>query len=106
MCGSMGSISRSALEQDKVCLLVSDRGARRRHQGTRGFGRWVSRVDRVLGRLAAVVPPPRDDRTGTHGRRRALAFWKALGEVFPDTREQRCWFHVSSNVLAAQVRTP
>jgi putative transposase len=24
-----------------------------------------------------------------------------LREVFPDTREQRCWFHVSSNVLAA-----
>ena len=21
--------------------------------------------------------------------------------MFPDTREQRCWFHVSSNVLAA-----
>ena len=24
-----------------------------------------------------------------------------MREVFPDTREQRCWFHVSSNVLAA-----
>jgi transposase-like protein len=31
----------------------------------------------------------------------ALGFWKALREVFPDTREQRCWFHVSSNVIAA-----
>lgn len=31
----------------------------------------------------------------------ALGFWKALREVFPDTREQRCWFHVSSNVFAA-----
>jgi putative transposase len=31
----------------------------------------------------------------------ALGFWKALREVFPDTREQRCWFHVRSNVLAA-----
>ena len=31
----------------------------------------------------------------------ALGFWKALREVFPVTREQRCWFHVSSNVLAA-----
>jgi len=26
----------------------------------------------------------------------ALGFWKAVREVFPDTREQRCWFHVSS----------
>ena len=31
----------------------------------------------------------------------ALGFWKALGEVFPNTREQRCWFHVNANVLAA-----
>ncbi len=31
----------------------------------------------------------------------ALGFWKALREAFHDTREQRCWFHVSSNVLAA-----
>jgi putative transposase len=29
----------------------------------------------------------------------ALGFWKALREVFPETKEQRCWFHVSSNVL-------
>jgi hypothetical protein len=31
----------------------------------------------------------------------ALGFWKAVREVFSDPREQRCWFHVSSNVLAA-----
>ncbi len=31
----------------------------------------------------------------------ALGFWKALREVFPETREQRCWFHVGGNVLAA-----
>ena len=31
----------------------------------------------------------------------ALGFWGALREVFPDTREQRCWFHKSANVLAA-----
>ena len=30
-----------------------------------------------------------------------MGFWKALREVFPDTREQWCWFHVSSNVFAA-----
>jgi transposase-like protein len=29
----------------------------------------------------------------------ALGFWAALREVFPDTREQRCWFHVQANVL-------
>jgi transposase-like protein len=31
----------------------------------------------------------------------ALGFWKALREVFPETKEQRCWFHVGGNVLAA-----
>jgi transposase-like protein len=31
----------------------------------------------------------------------ALGFWGALREVFPDTAEQRCWFHKISNVLAA-----
>ena len=31
----------------------------------------------------------------------ALGFWAALREVFPDTREQRCWFHKQANVLAA-----
>jgi transposase-like protein len=29
----------------------------------------------------------------------ALGFWKALREVFPDTREQRCWVHKTANVL-------
>lgn len=31
----------------------------------------------------------------------ALGFWSALREVFPETREQRCWFHKIANVLAA-----
>ena len=31
----------------------------------------------------------------------ALGFWKALREVFPQTKEQRCWFHKIANVLAA-----
>ena len=29
----------------------------------------------------------------------ALGFWKAVRDVFPDTREQRCWFHKIANVL-------
>ena len=29
----------------------------------------------------------------------ALGFWKAVDEVFPRTRHQRCWFHKISNVL-------
>ena len=26
-------------------------------------------------------------------------FWKALDEVFPGTRHQRCWVHKTANVL-------
>lgn len=29
----------------------------------------------------------------------ALGFWKALRQVFPTTREQRCWVHKTANVL-------
>ena len=29
----------------------------------------------------------------------ALGFWAALGEVYPATREQRCWMHKTANVL-------
>ena len=29
----------------------------------------------------------------------AMGFWKALDEVFPSTRHQRCWVHKTANVL-------
>jgi transposase-like protein len=29
----------------------------------------------------------------------ALGFWKALAQVYPATREQRCWVHKTANVL-------
>jgi putative transposase len=31
----------------------------------------------------------------------ALGFWAAVREVFPETREQRCWWHKIGNVLNA-----
>jgi transposase-like protein len=31
----------------------------------------------------------------------ALGLWRALGAVFPETREQRCWVHKVANVLGA-----
>ncbi len=31
----------------------------------------------------------------------ALGFWQALRKVFPETREQRCWWHKVGNVLSA-----
>ena len=29
----------------------------------------------------------------------ALGFWKAIKQVYPKTREQRCWVHKTANVL-------
>jgi putative transposase len=31
----------------------------------------------------------------------ALGMWAALRDVFPETREQRCWVHAGANVLSA-----
>jgi transposase-like protein len=31
----------------------------------------------------------------------ALGFWSALGDVFPETVEQRCWVHKTANLLDA-----
>jgi transposase-like protein len=89
------------LEQDKVCLLVMI--------GVRADGRkelialadgfrepsesWADLLRSCKRRgMAAPVLAVGDG---------ALGFWKALREVFPETREQRCWFHVLGNVLAA-----
>ncbi len=89
------------LEQDKVCLLVM--------VGVRADGRkelvaladgfresaesWADLLRGCKGRgMRAPVLAVGDG---------ALGFWKALRDVFPDTREQRCWWHKIGNVLAA-----
>ena len=43
---------------------------------------------------SAIVPPRHAIADG------ALGFWKAAGEVWQKTREQRCWVHKTANVLA------
>jgi putative transposase len=89
------------LEQDKVCLLVII-GVRA--DGTKelvaladGFREssesWADLLRSCKRRgMRAPVLAVGDG---------ALGFWKALREVFPQTKEQRCWFHVGGNVLAA-----
>ncbi|EME19200.1 IS256 family transposase [Rhodococcus qingshengii] len=88
------------LEQEKLCLLVMI--------GVRADGRkelvaltdgyrestesWADLLRSCRRRgMAAPVLAVGDG---------ALGFWKALREVFPETREQRCWFHKQANVLA------
>ena len=89
------------LEQDNLCLLVM--------LGVRADGRkeLVALTDGYRESADSWADLLRDCRR--RGMRApvlavgdgALGFWKAVREVFPDTREQRCWFHKQANVLAA-----
>ncbi len=89
------------LEQEKLCLLVMI--------GVRADGRkeLVALTDGYRESTESWADLLRDARR--RGMRApvlaigdgALGFWKALREVFPETREQRCWFHKIANILAA-----
>jgi putative transposase len=89
------------LEQDKVCLLVII--------GVRSDGRkeLVALADGFRESTDSWADLLRDARR--RGMRApvlavgdgALGFWKAVRDVFPETIEQRCWWHKIGNVLAA-----
>jgi putative transposase len=89
------------LEEDKLCLLVMI--------GVRADGRkeLVALADGYRESTGSWADLLRDCKR--RGMRApvlaagdgALGFWGALREVFPQTLEQRCWFHKISNVLAA-----
>ena len=89
------------LEQDKVCLLVMI-GVR-----VDGTKELVALADGFRESSESWADLLRDCKR--RGMRApvlavgdgALGFWKALREVFPETREQRCWWHKLGNVLAA-----
>ena len=87
------------LEQDKVCLLVMI--------GVRADGRkelialadghrestesWADLLRSCKRRgMRAPVLAVGDG---------ALGFWAAVRDVFPETRQQRCWFHAAGNIL-------
>ena len=87
------------LEQDKVCLLVMI--------GVRADGRkeLIALADGQLESTQSWADLLRSCKR--RGMRApvlavgdgALGFWAAVRDVFPDTREQRCWFHLAANVL-------
>jgi len=81
------------LEQEKLCLLVmigvrSD-GRKELVALADGFRESTeSWADLLRGcRRRGLTAPVLAVGDG------ALGFWKAMREVFPETREQRCWFH-------------
>ena len=78
-----------------------DRGARRWPQGARRAGRRLPGVGRVVGGSAARLRPARHVRAGARGRGRRARVLGRAARGLPATREQRCWFHKSANVLGA-----
>jgi putative transposase len=89
------------LEQDKVCLLVMI-GVR-----TDGTKELVALADGFRESAESWADLLRDcKRRGMRAPMLAvgdgaLGFWKAVRDVFPETAEQRCWWHKIGNVLAA-----
>lgn len=89
------------LEEERLCLLVlvgvrAD-GTKELIALTDGYressGSWADLMRDVKRRgMRAPVLAMGDG---------ALGFWSALREVFPESREQRCWFHKIANVLCA-----
>ncbi len=74
---------------------------RRDARGEEGTGRLPSRCQGERSELArtpdrgkaAAIAPEIAAGDG------ALGFWKALDELYPGTRHQRCWVHKTANVL-------
>jgi len=95
------------LEQDKVCLLVII-GVR-----TDGRKELVALVDGFRESAESWADLLRDcKRRGMTAPvlavgDGALGFWKAIRDVFPATKEQRCWWHYADLlIMPMSVRDP
>jgi transposase-like protein len=87
-------------EDDRQCILViigvTDTGSKELLGLEAGFRESELSWKPLLLRLqdqGLKVPPELAIGDG------ALGFWKALAQVFPSTRIQRCWVHKTANVL-------
>jgi transposase-like protein len=87
-------------ENGRLCVLVvmgvNERGQKRFLAIEDGVRESTQSWREVLLGLKArglTIPPELAVGDG------ALGFWAALGEVYPATREQRCWMHKTANVL-------
>jgi putative transposase len=93
------------LEQEKVCLLVMigvrTDGRKELVALDDGFRESTeSWADLLRGcRRRGMTAPVLAVGDG------ALGFWKAVRDVFPETREQRCWFHKMGNVMSAMPKS-
>jgi len=88
------------LEEDRQCILVlmgaTEDGRKELIAVADGYREseqsWKALLLDVKARGLALAPKL---ATGDG----ALGFWKALPQVYPTTREQRCWVHKTVNVL-------
>ncbi len=88
------------LEQDRQCILVvmgaTEQGQKELVAIVDGFREneqsWLDLLRNLKERGLAVGP----NLAVGDG---ALGFWKALAQVYPATRQQRCWVHKTVNVL-------
>jgi transposase-like protein len=88
------------LEEDRQCILVlmgaTEDGHKELIAVTDGYREseqsWKALLLDVKARGLVLAPKL---ATGDG----ALGFWKALPQVYPTTREQRCWVHKTVNVL-------
>jgi putative transposase len=88
------------LESDKQCLLilmgVNEEGKKELIAIEEGYREskesWMSLINDLKRRGLKQAP---HNATGDG----ALGFWSALSEVYPVTKQQRCWVHKTVNIL-------
>ena len=95
-----GIYLQGRLEDEKQCILVLIGATPEGRKELVGFQAGVRESAQSWRELLACLR----GRGLTIGPERAigdgaLGFWKALEEIFPDTRRQRCWVHKTANVL-------
>lgn len=90
------------LDDDRQCMLViigadeyGDKDVLGIMDGFRENADSWSELLRSLHKRGLTIAP---DLAAGDG---ALGFWAALRDVYPTTREQRCWVHKTANVLGA-----
>jgi len=95
-----GIYSGLRAEDGRLCALVvigaNERGQKRFlaiEDGMRESKPSWAELLRDLKKRGLVIPPKLAVGDG------ALGFWAALEEIFPETRQQRCWVHKTANVL-------
>ena len=96
LCASGHGIYSQVRMDDKLCLLVivsDDTGRKELLAVSDGYGESEASLLQQLQTQGLKLPPTLAIGDG------ALGFWKALTKCWPQTKQQRCWFHKTGNIL-------